>query len=369
MKIHCACENNLRFFLAGLFALVSLNSNAVDLSGGLTVLGQSASDDRVENDVTASVDLGMTWQQPAGRWYLYIEGNTTPKDNGVATLLTESNADAGSALDEDRDGRLQVSELNYQFLLENDSMLTLGMLDASGYMDHSRISNDENTQFIGISFVNNPTIEFPDYALGLVHEVKAGNDQASFRFIVTSSNGLADNPNVSYGQLVNVDEPDKGLFVAARYGFETGRRLFGFGVWSHTAPHESLDGQDTNEKNFGTYIVSGWLWDQHALNMRLGAANPQVSESHLYTALSYRYKLKSWAFGSAVALIKLSDEANQLDRDDTVQSELFLRNELQPGLYLTASLQQLVNSGFDASNIVYDERIYVSTIRLSYVFE
>lgn len=358
------------FLLTILFFLViSSHISAADLSGGFTFISQSASDNRVKNDSTASVDVGMVWQRPEGRWWLYIEGNTTPKLNGVSTILTESNADAGSALDSDREGRLQISELNYQFLLENQSALTIGLLDASSYIDSSRISNDENTQFIGVSFVNNPTIEFPDYALGLVYEFKVGDSDTTARIVMTSSNGLADNPNASYSQLVDVDNPDKGAFIAARLGYETASRLLGFGVWMHTAPHDTLDGMESNERNYGAYVVSGWRWGQNALNARLGASNAKVSNAHLYAALAYQHKFKPWVFGTGLAVILLSEHADQTGRGDTLQTEVYLRHELRPSLYVTGSLQYLVNSGFDASDTIYDSEIFVTSARLSYVFE
>ena len=147
-----------------------------------------------------------------GAWRLYIEGNSTPRANGVSSLLPEANTDAGSALDRDRRGRLQISELNYAHRFGKALTVTAGLLDVSGFFDQSRIASDENTQFLGVSFVQNPTIEFPDYALGLVIE-QSWETNTVWRAGLTSSNGLADNPNLSYAQLVNVGEDSKGVFA------------------------------------------------------------------------------------------------------------------------------------------------------------
>ena len=345
-------------------------ATAAELSGGFVFSNQASSDDRVKSDVTASVDLGITWRQN-GRWWLSIEGNTTPKQNSVATLLPESNADADTALDSDREGRLQISEINYQYSIERNSSLTIGLLDASSYMDVSRISNDENTQFIGVSFVNNPTIEFPDYALGLVYQFRHHESKTVTRLIVTSSNGLSDNPNASYSQLVDVDNPDKGAFIAARIGYESTQRLAGFGIWTHTAPHESLDsnGNNGNGKNYGAYFVSGWRGDKYGLNARLGIANARVSNANWYGALTNQYRFKPWILGAGMATIFLSNHAEQTDRGDTFQTEIYLRNELRRGIFLTGSIQYLVNSNFDASDSIYDSEIFVGSLRVSYVFE
>ena len=48
-----------------------------------------------------------------GEWTLYVEGSTTPHSDGVSNLLPDTNADAGTALDGDGKGRLQVSVLHY----------------------------------------------------------------------------------------------------------------------------------------------------------------------------------------------------------------------------------------------------------------
>ena len=133
---------------------------------GLTAIALNTSDKRIKNEETASADLWLRWQMPSGRWALYLEGNTTPRTDGVSTVIGESNADAGTALDEIRRGRVQISVLDYTHNWDATRSLTVGMIDASSYLDVSRIANDENTQFLGVSFVNNPTIQFPDYAGG-----------------------------------------------------------------------------------------------------------------------------------------------------------------------------------------------------------
>jgi hypothetical protein len=105
--------------------------------------------------------------------FVYLEGNSTLDASRASSVLVETNADAGTALDPDRRGRVQLSELNYQLHRPAGRELTFGLLDASGYLDRTRITNDENVQFLGASFVNNPTIEFPDYTLGAVYQSPA----------------------------------------------------------------------------------------------------------------------------------------------------------------------------------------------------
>jgi hypothetical protein len=284
------------------------DDNNITYEAGITAVALDTTDKRIKNEETASADLYLHWQRPNGMWTLYLEGNTTPLKNGVSAILGESNADAGTALDERRQGRIQISSLYYTYDWDTSHSLTAGMIDASVFLDVSRIANDQNSQFLGVSFVNNPTIEFSDYALGFAYEQKLESaGMPVVRFVLTSSNGLANNTNVSYNQLLSIDEPNKGAFAAARAGWKIENALFNMGIWTHTAPHTALDNSTkTNLKNYGAYLVAGVMHEKHALNLRLGVANPEVSRASAFAGLSYRYKADPWVSGIAYALIKVS---------------------------------------------------------------
>ena len=182
---------------SGFYSIITHADDGFSMTGGLTSAYQVTSDSRIKPEFTTSVDLVLTYARSRGEWRLYAEGNSTPRTVGVSSVLPETNTDAGSALDRHHRGRLQVSELNYMHRFDAGMSITAGLMDVSGYFDQSRIASDENTQFLDVSFVQNPTIEFPDYALGLVYE-QGLNANAVWRVGVTSSHGLANNPNLSY---------------------------------------------------------------------------------------------------------------------------------------------------------------------------
>lgn len=336
--------------------------------GGVTATAQTTSDDRIESEFSASADLRVHYERASDRWLLYLEGNTSPRRGGVSTLVPESNTDAGTALDRDRKGRAQISEFHYTVTWWSQHTVTLGMLDPSAYLDVSRIANDENTQFLGVSFVNNPTIEFPDYTLGLVYE-NALPSGPRLRLVIASSNGLADNPNVSYSQVVNIRHPDKGTFIAARAGWETPQSMTGAGVWTHTAPHIALDNPARrDEVNYGIYFVQGLGSERHAANWRIGLSNPEVSRAERFYALAYRYRRPPWVVGLGYAFIRLSHYIDDPDQASTRQAELYTRYRLREGLFLTGSVQRITNSDFDASNSVRDAHLSVYGLRLSWLF-
>ena len=303
-----------------------------------------------------------------GAWRLYIEGNSTPRANGVSSLLPEANTDAGSALDRDRRGRLQISELNYAHRFGKALTVTAGLLDVSGFFDQSRIASDENTQFLGVSFVQNPTIEFPDYALGLVIE-QSWETNTVWRAGLTSSNGLADNPNLSYAQLVNVDDDSKGVFAVTSLTWKNAEWLTRAGIWIHTAPHDSLDSTSTGLTNSGGYWLGGWRQAPHGINLRLGVANAEVSRAARFAGLSYQYRQAPWVWGSGAARIFLSHDEPDAALDDTTQYESYLRYRLARGWFVTADVQHLVNSNFDRSNTTHDPRVTVYGLRLTWLVE
>lgn len=83
---------------------------AMDTTGGVTIVALHAFDSAsVSDEVTASADLFVTGDAGPGHWLVYLEGNTALDDRGVSTAFGEVNADAGTALDPDRSGRIQVS--------------------------------------------------------------------------------------------------------------------------------------------------------------------------------------------------------------------------------------------------------------------
>ncbi len=139
-------------------------------SGGLVVTHQSTNESHINNENEASLGFIVSRKAAAGEWLAFIEAVTTPDASGVSSILPEANGDVGSALDEDNKGRVQVSELYYQYRFNPDEIVSVGLLDVSGFFEQSRIVSDETTQFLGASFTGNPTIEFPDYTPGLVYE-------------------------------------------------------------------------------------------------------------------------------------------------------------------------------------------------------
>ncbi len=354
--------------LSAVSALAAGPALAIDFSGGVTVVGLHAFDAvPVADEVTASADLFATGRAGAGEWLLYIEGNTAIDERGVSTTFAEVNADAGTALDPDRSGRLQISELNYRFDQSPVGAVTIGLIDPSGYLDRTRLTNDENVQFLGVPFVNNPTIEFPDYTLGVAVQRDRDGAAPEVNVVVAASNGLADNPNVSYGQLIDVDARGRGVFVGIGAGWESAVDLVRLGAWANTQAHESFDGRESAD-NYGVYAVYGRSMGAHGLSLRAGLANDEVARAAGFTSIAYRYGFHGHALGLGYARTFLSANENAADLDDTSHFEVYLRLALSRGLHVTTSMQRVVHSSFVTDTADPRRNVTVMALRLHYGF-
>ncbi len=342
----------------------------IQVEGGFTATYQQASDDRIHDEATGSFDLLASFPNGMGHWSIYIEGNLSPRENGVSTMLGEANADAGTALDQDAKGRLQVSELHYAMSFDK-SHLTLGLIDPSCTLDASDVANDETSQFIGASFVNNPTIAFPDYALGGCFHYKETANRPGLNIVLTSSHGLADNPNASYSELVDLDAEGKGHFAVAELYWTTTISRWHIGIWSNNARHEYLDGSGQTGHNRGAYLSTDHYFGETKLNLRIGAANNEVSAAARFAALALETPLLGQALGIGFAHTNVSDKlktASGSGIDDTQQAEAYIRFAPANNWHITPSIQQIQNSGFDDSAMHYDRDIVIYSLRSSYQF-
>lgn len=348
---------------------IAMPAQPIAVAGGFTTVLQAADDRAIKPELGASFDLVTTLPNGTGKWVIYIEGNTSPRSEGVSSLLGEANADVGSALDRDGNGRLQVSEAHY-FHPINGGLLVSGLLDVTTSLDSSEVANDETSQFLSSDLVNNPTIGFPDYSLGVVYNRATGEDRG-YSLALTSSHGLADNPNASYAQLLNVGADGKGLFVAAEGQWPLAGTRLHAGVWVNTAEHARLDGGSGTQQNYGLYLTVDGRLATGQWNLRAGLANDQVSPASQFLSAALEYpldRITPASLGLGVAYTGLSTEIATPGQDDILHAEAYLRLNPREDVTLTPALQWLRNSGFDASGATVDAEQLLLSLRLSYTF-
>jgi len=337
----------------------------ISYEGGVVLNLQATNDNRVNSDQFASFDFVTNIQHGMGSWTLYFEANTDIRDDQVSAIIGEANADAGSALDEDGNGRIQVSELFYT-LPALDGELSIGMLDATGALDASDVANDEGSQFVGGSFVNNPTIGFPDYSLGFIYTNHSETSGTGFSIVGLSSHGLGDNEHVSYEELFDIGDDHKGIFLAGEYQWQMSNSRWRAGVWTNTADNDHVDGSGKTSNNYGAYLSTDIMMGDNTVNVRAGVANDEVSEADGFIAASIETKWLGDAMGFGIAKTFASDELS--GADDTTQAEVYSRFDINDSFQVTPSLQWISNSGFNDNNTAFDDDIIIAGVRLAYSF-
>jgi hypothetical protein len=332
--------------------------------GGVLTTWQHASDSRVRNELLGSADLLLAWPVGPGVVNGHLEANTTPRSNGVSSLIGEANADAGSALDADGQGRLQVSELNYGFALGMGE-LAVGLIDATGALDSSAVANDEATQFLATGLKNNASIEFPDYTLGLIYNLPLDEAGSGVSLVAAGSQGLSESADASHAELFDLTEHGRGAFLAAEWQRAGSWGTTRLGVWGHTAQHDRVDGSGNGGNNYGVYLSADTELGAAAVNLRLGVANEDVSEAARFAALAGEMLLsEAVAMGAGVAWTGASSDLAAAS--DSWQSEWYLRWAPAAGLTVGPSVQYLRNSGLDGSGASVDAGVWVTSLRLAY---
>jgi len=340
------------------------------ISASLIGTVQTASDSRVEDEAALRPEIFVTLPVDAlsGELHVHIEGTTTPRTNGVTSFLGNSNTNVGTATDGSGHGRLQISELFYEY--EGSGFaLNLGLLDTTAFLDTSAFANDERTQFMNWSLVHNTTIEFPDYTLGAALVTDGDGAVPGVTVVVAASSGLGDNASHSYPDLFDVRSTGKGVFAGAELGWalaslgdEGAARI---GVWTNTADHTYLNGATGTTTNKGVYGVlegtalgTGW-------NLRAGKADGDVSAADWFVGAALQRQLSDkLTSGVGLTLTGVSDKLGA-GFSDTTEAEVYVKYDVIDHVALTPSVQWVRNPGFDNTGTVVDEDAWVFGVRVA----
>lgn len=332
-------------------------ASEITWEGGITLVYQDTDDSRANSELTASADIFATLEKGRGKWLLYIEGSSAPGNNGVSAYYPAVNGDAGSVLTAGGDAGLQISEFNYTFFLRGQRSLMMGLVDPSAWLDRGRIANDENTHFLNGSFVNNAMIAFPDYTLGGVFRALGNDRRPEITIVVSGSDGIADTPDRSYQDLLDLNEDGRGVFVGSGASWLTERTSWRVGAWLRNDDQDAESGSSSAGTNYGAYGVFGWQSGVNALNIRIGMANSRGSIANRFLATVYQRQTRSGVLGVGVAGTKLTDRPDLSFTDDALDAEVYFRIPVFDNSgHITPSIQYVrapdVDGGSEASSAV-----------------
>ncbi|MBN2866635.1 MAG: carbohydrate porin [Thiotrichales bacterium] len=369
-------------FLSSVLLSVALLLNSSVYAGdsnnyktGVTLIHQHSSNPSIQADTSLSADLGLYFPTENGHWHIHIEASTSPKQNGVASVIQDSNADSGSSLNNRNQGRIQVSELHYLFQASKQLQLTLGLVDATGYLDTANIMNDENQHFISVSLVNNPVIDFPDYVLGAALEYQI-TPTFSSRLFVSSTHGIADNNRRNYSNLFEMNDDEKGIFSGLEFGYSTEKTFINLGAWLHNGKHEALDNPSKNDlSNYGRYLSAGLLNRQHQFEARAGVANSDVSAASDFLALAYQYTTDNpEKYGYLGLGFSITGFSSKLALSETRKpkhaqtAEFYWRKPLSKYWSVTPSVQWFKNPIIESDSINGDAELLTANVRVHCAF-
>lgn len=363
-----------RTFLLSILALsMSLQAQAktpssLDFHANATAIYQHPFDKAVEDDTSLSADLYARYFAKNFTVNSHIEVNSTPKTKGMASVIRQSNADAGTALSKNNQGRLQLSELYLSLPYEKNTTFHIGLLNSTVFFDTSLIGNNENTQFIASDFVNNPVIDFPDYALAGVVEYQFSAINTT-RFMASSTNGLADNPNRDYSSLFEVNSDNKGVFCILETQWQTDNTLFETGAWLHNGDHRALDDANNKHlKNYGAYLTAAQSFGKQTMEMRAGIANERVSAAKDFVSLAYQIALRGWTLGTAYGYTEIS-KYSSMRHDAAQEVEVYGKHMIGKYFSLTLSVQYFKNPFHDSTVAPsLANEVWAANLRVNFAF-
>jgi len=342
-------------------------------------------------DLEFSADLQKLLGIEGGRLYMLTEG-VWSKSAGI------DGPSVGSAFGVNGDARdrrsMDITELWYEQAMFDDTFrVRIGKMDLTGGFEHhgcpvafdcSAYANDETTQFLNGALINNPTIPFPDYGLG----VAVHYSPADFWYV---SAAVAD---------AQADLRETGFRTTFHnqdyyfYIFETGitpqlssangplQGAYRAGLWYDPQPKANSDYADAGRSyrdDVGFYLSCDQMLAKENANsedsqglgafFRYGYANSKRNDIANFWSFGFQYQgllegRDDDVLGVGFAQGIFSNKASATYTDDYENVlELYYSAQVTPWLAVSPSIQYIANPGGDKTTsdaVVLGVRVQVS---------
>lgn len=288
-----------------------------------------------------------------GTWNLEVRGSTTPRSNGVSGFYG-SNASVGETTNDDGDGRIAATQFFYE-LPVGPGQFRAGLLDPTALLDGNDVANDEYSQFLADSLVNNPTIGFPSFVLGGAYQGQA-TQHIDYKLFVGSDSGLQED-DASYHNVFAIDGHHrdgyrKGAFSAAELGYHANGYTAQAGVWYDTGKTGQLGRLNGDEHGYGVYTLAGVPLGIGQLEGRAGIANDDAQAAANFLSLAYQlpvqFSNRDTTLGVAVARTGDSDHL-AFNSEPIYRAEAYWRVNVASSFYVSPDVQYVNNAGFDSN--------------------
>ncbi len=325
--------------------------NAPGLEGIYIGTYQSARHDPVDDQAvraegSGAFDLYLTLPTPdGGCTEIEIRGTSTPRRMGIGSVLPEVNTSLGETLNDRGNGRVVAWQAFFEQKLGRDS-LAVGLIDPATRLDENEIANNEFTQFLAVSLVNNPTIDLPSPSLGAVYASDLGHGWG-LTTLVANASGI----EPSYRDVFRVGEGGNGTFTAVQLRWAGPRLEANLGAWGNTRHHDS-DGDGIDDERLkdasarGLYANLSGALGHGRWNLRLGQADARVQPLARFLGFAYSLPIGRSLLGLGVARAFASHHIPGPSAD-LIQAEAYLRVPLGAGLTVSPDLQYVRHSGLN----------------------
>lgn len=341
-----------------------LAERGIDIGVGITNIYQHSSETNVNiptnrNEYAGSYDVELDFDLEkllniGGGIYMHIEGGWHPADHDheySVRTFTGPNADyiGKRAFD--------IVELFYHNQISDNLSVAVGKLDMTVFFDTGAYANDETTQFFNGALVNNSTIPFPDYGLGIV-----GN--LALTETISLSAGVADAQ--AYRSHTGFNSTFKGedyyFYIAeATYTLEaTLPASYAVGIWYDPQP-KGYSGSDKEYRddtglyfNYDQKLFNEADDNEQGLGMffKYGYADKKKNDIKSYFAAGLQYKglfngRDDDVFGIGYANLGLTNlGGSELNCKHEGIIETYYSFSLCPEFQLSPDIQYIVNPDY-----------------------
>lgn len=319
-------------------------------------------------DLEISADLEKLLGLEGGGLFVHVEGWWS-KSAGIDGLSVGSvfgvNGDAGA-----RDAMV-VTEFWYEQSMRNGTfLLRVGKMDPTGgfechgcpvAFDNSSYANDETSQFLNSALINNPTIPFPDYALGVACFYNPVDWWYASAAVVDAQNDLRET-----GFRTALHDEDYFFYI-----FETGilpqldsangllQGAYRVGLWNDPQPKANSDSSKNYRDDVGFYVScdqaltkeNADLEDSQGFGafLRYGCANSKKNDIANFWSLGVQYQglldgRDDDVLGLGFARGIFSNRASASYTNDYESViELYYNARVTPSLSISPNVQYITN--------------------------
>lgn len=330
-------------------------------------------------DLEISADLRKLLGWDHGSVFLNLEGGW-PEAEGI------DSSSIGSAFGVNADAigndNIIIKQLFYEGPLFNEAFtITFGKIDFTGIFDRNAYADDECSQFLNAAFVDNLTIPFPAYSLGV-----------AINWDITDSwyllGGVADAQADGRETGINTTFHDEDYFF---YALETGKTVeidsakgpmpgtYRIGLWNDPQPKANSDETDSSHDDVGFYTSCDQMLykensdklDSQGLGafFRYGYAPSRRNDiTNFFSAgLHYQGLLNSRdddVLGVGFAHGIFADSAATTYPQDYESAwEIYYNAQITPWFHLSPGIQYISNPGGSSSTkdaVVFGLRAHVT---------